>query len=451
MPDRDYLERLARFVGETPYEAIPEPVLARTRDILIDSFAVTAAGMRTPEMMALANQRLAEGAPGRAWVIGTGRTANPQDAAMLNGIAGAWLDFDEGNTLANGHPGVQVIPAALAVAQARGLSGRNFIAAVALGYEFVARIGMATKVKLIVNPHGTFGVAGAALVVARLTGMAPEHMRGLASLAASSCMATNRHTMRDGATVRNWYAGHSGFMGQMAVQLANAGFTGPADGVATTFSLVLGDGFDPEVAVAGLGERWHLTEGYLKRHPTARYAHSAIDALEAALTRVPDGRLDPEAIARIEVRAYQLCAYLANPAPSGWFGTRFSVPFALATLIVGGRDGLTAFGDEAVADPRVMGLASRVELAEDPDLTAAYPAFQRVRLAIELHDGTRFEGRCETTSGEPSRPHDPAALAAKYRELAEPIWGAAHAAALRQAWEQVDTCPDMSRLAPFDP
>lgn len=451
MPAHDYLDRLARFVGETPVEAIPATVLERTREILIDSFAVYAAGMRTPELTTLADQRLAEGAPGRAWVIGTGRTTNPQDAAMLNGIAGAWLDFDEGNTLANGHPGVQVIPAALAVAQARALPGRDFIAAVALGYEFVARIGMATRVKLIVNPHGTFGVAGAALVVARLTGMAPDRLRNLASLAASSCMATNRHTMRDGATVRNWYAGHSGFMGQMAVQLADAGFTGPADGVATTFSLVLGDGFDPGVAVAGLGERWHLTEGYLKRHPTARYAHSAIDALEDTLSRVPGGRLDADAIVRIEVRAYQLCAYLANPAPTGWFGTRFSVPFALATLIVGGRDGLAAFGDAAVADPRVMGLAGRVDLAEDPELTAAYPAFQRVRLAIELRDGTRFEGRCETTTGEPTRPHDPAALAAKYRELAEPIWGAARAAALREAWERVDACPDMSRLVPFNP
>lgn len=447
----DYLERLARFVGETPYDAIPAPVLERTREILIDSIAVTAAGMRAPELAALTERQIAAGAPGRAWVIGSGRTTNPLDAALLNGTAGAWLDFDEGNTLANGHPGVQVIPAALAVAQERGIGGRELIATIALAYEAVARIGMATRVKLIVNPHGTFGVAGAALAVARLTGMPTAQLRNLASLAASTCMATNRHTMRDGATVRNWYAGHSGFMGQMAVRLAAAGFTGPADGVDTTFSLVLGDGFAPEVAVAGLGQRWHLAEGYLKLHPTARYAHSAIDALDDALARVPGRRLAPEAIARIEVRAYKLCAYLANPTPGGWFGTRFSVPFALATLIVGGRDGLAAFGDEAVADRHVMDLASRVELAEDPDFTAAYPAAQRVALTIHLHDGSRVDGQCEITRGEPQRPHDPAALAAKYRELAEPIWGAARAEALRTALAGIDTCPDAAHLVDFNP
>ena len=339
----DYLERLARFVGETPYEAIPAAVLARTREILVDSVAVYATGMRAPELTTLADRQIAAGMPGRAWVIGQGRTSNPQDAAMLNGIAGAWLDFDEGNTLANGHPGVQVIPAALAVAQERGLSGRELLATIALAYEAVARIGRATRVKLIVNPHGTFGVMGAALAVARLSGMPADQLRNLASLAASSCMATNRHTMQDGATVRNWYAGHSAFMGQMAVRLAQSGFSGPKDGVNTTFSLVLGDGFSPEVAVEGLGRDWMLPDGYLKLYPTARYAHSAIDALFDALAKVAGGTIPHEAIERIEVRAYKLAAFLANKAPKDWFGTRFSVPFALATLIVGGRDALAAF------------------------------------------------------------------------------------------------------------
>jgi 2-methylcitrate dehydratase PrpD len=129
--------------------------------------------------------------------VGLEKTTNRIDAAMLNGIAGAWLDFDEGNFLANGHPGIQVIPAALAVAQERGLSGREFLTAVALSYEVVARIGMATKIKLIINPHGTFGVVGAALATARLMGVAASEYRNLASLAASSCVATNRHTMLD--------------------------------------------------------------------------------------------------------------------------------------------------------------------------------------------------------------------------------------------------------------
>ena len=79
----DYLDQLARFVGLTPEEDIPEAVLARTREILLDSFPVLACGMRTPELVALSDKQVASAAPGKSWVIGKGCTTNRLDAAML--------------------------------------------------------------------------------------------------------------------------------------------------------------------------------------------------------------------------------------------------------------------------------------------------------------------------------------------------------------------------------
>ena len=101
----DSLERLARFVGTTPAQDVPAHVLARTREILVDSFPVLACGMRTPELIALSDKQLGSEASGNCWIIGKGRRTNRFDAAMLNGIAGAWLDYDEGNFQANSHPG----------------------------------------------------------------------------------------------------------------------------------------------------------------------------------------------------------------------------------------------------------------------------------------------------------------------------------------------------------
>lgn len=446
----DYLDQLARFVGTFRAEDIPERVLERARLILVDTIAVIAAGMRTPELIALSEAQLESSAAGRAWVIGRGRSANRFDAALLNGIAGAWHDFDEGNTLANGHPGIQVLPTALAIGQERQLHGRDVLAAFALAYEVVARIGMATRVKLIVNPHGTFGVVGAALVAARLTGYPVNKMRALASLAASTCMATNRHTMIDGATIRNWYAGHSSQMGQMALRLAEAGLTGPSDGVNTTFSLVLGDGFSGETAVEGLGDRWLLPDGYLKLYPTARYVHSAIDAWQDAARQLLQP-VDPDTIDRIDIQAYRLAAFLAKQHPSDWFGTRFSVPFAVATLAVGGRSGLDAFDNEAVADPVIRSLCSRIHVSEAPEFTARYPQEQRVSLTVHLRGGGQVTGECVTTSGEPSRPLNPADLDHKFETLAEPIWGQARARQLRDALNAIDRCGDVSTLVDFNP
>lgn len=345
---------------------------------------------------------------------------------------------------------MQVIPAALAVGQELGRSGRAVLATIALAYEVVARIGMATKIKLIINPHGTFGVVGAALATARLTGMPAHQLRNLASLAASTCMATNRHTMLDGATVRNWYAGHSGFMGQMAARLAESGFSGPSDGVNTTFSLVLGDGFSGAKAIEGLGQRWLLMEGYLKLYPTARYVHSAIDAFFDAVAQAPR-RIEPEEVVRIDVSAYRLAAYLANQQPKDWFGTRFSIPFAVATLLVGGRNGLEAFSDTAVADPRVMALAAKVFVTEDESYSATYPADQRVTLVMHLKGGSALRGQCHITSGEPTRPHKTEDLERKYLDLAEPIWGRQRAGQLRDAILTIDTCGDVSQLVNFYP
>ena len=444
MPEQDYLERIGRFVAGTRLEDIPARVLERMKLILADTLAVIAAGMRSPELAALRERQLAAAAPGPAWIVGGRRTANPLDAALLNGIAGAWLDFDEGNFLANGHPGIQVIPSTLAVAQTRGLDGAALLAAMALGYEVVARVGQATKMKLIVNPHGTYGVVGSALAVGRLTGLPGDRFRELASIAASTCMATNRHTMLNGATVRNWYAGHSGYMGQMAARLVECGFTGPADGVQTTFSLVLGDGFSPEAAVDGLGERWLLTEGYIKLYPTARYAHSAIDALFDALRRVPGGRVAPEDVERIDVRAYRMAAFLKNKRPDGWFATRFSIPFAFATLIVGKRSGLDAFSDAALADPEVQQLADLIEVAEEVAYNAAYPERQEVGLTLRLKGGHTYEGRCVVTSGEPGNPHAPGAVEKKYFELADAVWGRPAAQRLLERVMRLETCKNLN-------
>ena len=127
------------------------------------------------------------------------------------------------------------------------------------------------------------------------------------------------------------------------------------------------------------------------------------------------------------------------------------MPFALATLIVGGRDALAAFSNEAVADPRVRALTALIDLSEDPAFTAAYPATQTVEVVIRLKDGRAFAGRSDITSGEPTRPHAPAALADKYLALATPLWGAARAAQLCDALLDIDACPDVSRLVDFNP
>ncbi len=418
-----YLVTLAEFAHNAQLGNLSDRARDRARWVIADCIPVIAAGMQQREMRALVAVHLAQAAPGNAWVIGTGKRAAALDAALLNGTAGTWLELDEGNLFAKGHPGIQVVPAAVALAQEMVCSGGDLLLAVALGYELSSRISRAAQVKLSVHPHGTYGVIGAAIAAGKLKRFSAAQMLELINVAATMGMATSRQTLLDGATVRNIFTGHSGTMGLTAVRLVECGFTGEIDGVSAVYGKVLSDTFDPGKVVAGLGEEWLIADGYFKLHPTGRYAHSAIDALEDLLAKVPGGRLDAVRIERIEVRAYALAAMLAEKNIVSSFGARFSVPFALASILYHGRSGLKSFDDDAVANRQVQALAQRVDLQEDKSFTARYPAAQPVTVRIVMRDGAAHEGRCVVTKGEPANPHQPEELTAKFFDLGAPVWG----------------------------
>ncbi len=426
MSDRtppQYLLTLAEFASKTTVADLTPRARDHARRVLMDCIPVVAAGMQQREMKALVAKHLAQAAPGDAWVLGAGKRAGAPDAALLNGTAGTWLELDEGNLIAKGHPGIQVVPAAVALAQETACSGTDLLLAVALGYELSARISRAAQVKLSVHPHGTYGVIGAAIAAGRLKRFTAPQMLELINVAATMGMATSRKTLLDGATVRNIFTGHSGYMGLMAARLVECGFTGEIDSVSAVYSTVLSDKFDPAQVVAGLGTEWLIAEGYFKLHPTGRYVHSAIDALEDLLAKAPGKRLEVASIERIEVRAYMLAAMLAEKNVVSSFGARFSVPFALASILYHGRSGLGSFDDAAVANADVQGLAQRVDLQEDKAFTARYPAEQVVTVRIVMRDGSVHEGKCVLTKGEPTNPHKPEEVTAKFFELGEPVWG----------------------------
>jgi len=437
------VERLAQFAAQTRLSDIPPPVLSRAKAIIADTVAVIAAGMQAPELKSLCRSHLPGVAAGPCVVIGAGQRTNRLDAALLNGTAGVWLDFDEGNLFMRGHPGIQLIPAALGCAEERRAAGADLLAAVAVAYEACGRVSGASRMKQIIHPHGTFGTIGAAIAAARLEGLDPRLFGGLINLSASIPMANNRHAMLHGGTIRNWGAGYSGYMGQMAVRLAQADFAAAPDALNTVYGSVLGDAFDPQQMVDGLGSRWLLTDGYIKLYPTGRYSHAAMDALIDLLARQPGGRLDPAAVARIEVKTFRLGAMLDVKTVKNAFNTRFSIPFALASIIYHGRCSLECFEEAAVANPAIQSLAQRTDVTEDPEHEARYPREQIADLVVHLKDGQVLRGRCEVMRGEPGSPHDPRDLERKFHELAGPALGRSAAQRLYEGLMSLERIADV--------
>ncbi|OWT73774.1 MULTISPECIES: MmgE/PrpD family protein [unclassified Achromobacter] len=446
--EQHYLDTLARFICDARLTDLDEATLRHGRWVIADSIPVVAAGMQVPEMKTFASNHLAQAAAGHAWVLGTGQRAAPLDAGLLNGSAGCWLELDEGNQFAKGHPGIQVVPAALAVAQETGASGADLLLATILGYEVSSRINRAGNMRLSIHPHGTYGVIGAAIAVGKLRGLDATRMRDLISMSATMGMSTSRNTLLEGSTVRNIYTGHSAYMGQIAARMAQAGFKGERDGVESVYGKgVVSDSYDAASVMHALGQEWLITMGYFKLHPTGRYVHTAIDALEDALAQV-GGRLDAGSVERIDVKGYRLAAMLNGKAITTSFGGRFSIPFALATILHHGHSGLLPFEDAAVANTDVQALVQRVYVEEDAAYTAVYPGLQRCDVTIRFKDGRPpLVGHCEMTKGEHSRPHTQQELQEKFMSLGNPIWGESVTSRLFDACMRIEAISDMREFS----
>lgn len=424
----DHLGELAAFCAETTVDGIGEAPLARAALALADCIGAMVGGAAEPDIAALRDQPFLA-PPGPALLIGTGRKTTPAAAALLNGTAGTVLEMDEGNQFAKGHPGMHVVPAALAVAAMRpGLSGADLLAAIAIGYEAAARVGIATALNPAMHPHGTWGGIGAAVAVQRLAGADAARMRQAMNMAASLGLTTSRRTMLEGGTVRNAFTGMSGQAGVFIGDMLAAGFTADADGVGQVFGRVAGTGFAAEALTEALGERWEVARNYFKMHSCCRFNHAALDALDRILAAEPG--LDPAAVARVEVTSYALAVELDDPAPANVLAAKFSVPFAVATRIATGSSGVESFTAARVADPAIRALAARVSVTEDKAMSAALPDRRPARVAVHLTDGRVLEAETATNRGDWSDPYPQAEIRAKYLSLATRLWRADAAAAI---------------------
>jgi 2-methylcitrate dehydratase PrpD len=436
------LAELARLVAGTPAAAVPGPVRAHATLVVADTVGAILAGSEEPEIRRL--HRSARRAGGPATVLAAGFAgAEPWWAIVANGLAGTMLELDEGNRFARGHPGVHVLPAALAEAERLDRDGPQLLTAFVLGYEVAARLGGAAPVRPGLHMHGVHGVVGAAAAVARLRELDAAATARALAVAAGLTLATSWRTALGGATVRNAYAGVGGGTGWLAVDLAEAGLTALPDMLAETFGRISGQGLDATVVLEDLGARFEVARNYFKLHACCRYNHPAVEALEAILAAGP---LDPARIEGIRVETTALAATMSDRDPPGALGAKFSIPYSLAARLILGHCGVEAFREPALSDARLRGLARRVEVAEDPALTAGMPARRPARVEVRLRGGEVRRAEVDTPAGDFDRPYPVAALRDKFVALAGPLVGAAGAATAWELCRDLEAWPSARRL-----
>ncbi|MBS7706582.1 MmgE/PrpD family protein [Chelatococcus asaccharovorans] len=444
-PQPAWLICFAEFARALDFDDLDAALVAQAKLVLLDCIGAVAAGMQEPETHALVARLARRGGQEGVAAIGAGRRLRADDAAFANGVAGTMLELDEGNSFARGHPGIHVLPAALAARPLAEVNGRDFLLAFILGYEVGARVGAASRLRPTVHPHGTWGTVGAAFATAYLDGADTDALVETINVASTLSIGASLRAMLEGATVRNSFAGFSARNGLSAWDLVASGFTGEIDGVRTVYSGILAEGFNPDVMVEELGARWEIQRNYFKRHAACRFTHGALDVVAKLLAA--HGPIDPAEITGIDVVTYVWAAQLDGQEPANMLAAKFSLPFAVATTIAHGSASVPAFRAPALGDARIVALAKRVKVDEDPAMSAMLPDKRPARVTIRLADGRVLAGETFTNRGDAVDPYGPDEVVAKFMELAVPVWGESHANRIRQA---IDGLDEMTSLTDLD-
>ncbi len=412
---------LAEYAARLRYEDLPPPVIQRAKDCIADTVATILFGFDLPWSRIVVDYAKRNGAGGRSRILGAGDVPlHAPSAALANGALAHAFEMDNLTQPNSGsHPGATTFSAALAIAQERGMSGRETIAAVVAGWEVMIRVGRATKhsnERRGFHAPGTTGPFGAAVAAGRLMKFDAERMTNAIGIAASTAGGLLEFARSGtGAMVKRLHLGRAAEGGVLAASLAADGFTGPVSALEgqAGFLKVLCNEFDMAELTRGLGRDYVTMSILLKRFPAHITAHTPLQAIEEL--REAHGFAGAD-VASISIAGEERVARVNNiPAPADLMMAQYSVPFCVALALYRDPRDPRSFDDAAVRDPDIRSLASRVTITVDREVHAHGALASTVTVALK--DGRTFTRRVEHFKGTPQNPLSPAEVREKFLRL----------------------------------
>ncbi|MBU6256836.1 MAG: MmgE/PrpD family protein [Burkholderiales bacterium] len=423
-------EVLAQFAADLRVRALPEVVLHHAKRAVIDWYASLYPGLAMPAVQVL-EAAMSEDLDRGAARLALGRAATVRAAALINGTAAHAAEIDDSFRDAMVHPGAAIMAAALAVGQARAVSGVDFLRAVVLGYEVSTRIGV-----VMGSPHyrywhntGTMGSFGAAAAAGSLLGLDEDAQAQSLALVATFT-AGLQQAFRTEAMAKPLHAGRAAEAGVLAAQLAARGMRGSLDVLEGESGLgqAMSNGPDWSHIGATLGTDWHITRLTFKNHVGCGHTFAAIDGALALQQQVGFSHADIQAV---HLGVYQSTLDMApHVDPQTADQARFSLHYMVASALVHGSVRLSAFEPERLNDPATRALMQRIRKALDPEVDAGFPGRRAARVTLALRDGRVLTHLQPDRKGDPELPLSDADLEGKLLELAGPVIGEHEARAL---------------------
>ena len=411
-------EHLSSYVAGLAYDDIPAEAAHGMKVRLVDTIGC-AAGGRDGEPVTLARELAREAVattPGRVWF--TGERTTPELAVFTNELMVRYLDFNDTYfAMDGGHPS-DTIAATLTLSDALGLNGQDALVAMVAAYEVFCGLNEVQKPSVRFIDHSLHVAIGSAAGASKALGLDAERTGNAISIALTANLGLR--VARDGQ-LSMWKAGsaaNTAQAGVFAARLAQKGMTGPTEPFYADSGLagMLG-ARTPLPALGGTAHRFHTNLSSIKAFP-AQFNAQATTWAALGLRERLGGRL-PDKIA---IRTYRQ-AVTSAADPEKWHvhdreTADHSIPYLVAVALLDGE--VTAarqFSDERIADPAVHELMARIEVTEDPDMTARFPGAQAARIEATVAGETHVI-EIEDSKGNAANPLSDEEVEAKFRSLA---------------------------------
>jgi 2-methylcitrate dehydratase PrpD len=404
----------AKNLVNVTFDDLPTEVVEITKKEVLDTLAVAVAGLGQPGPKELLELVQEWGGKEEATVIGCRQKVPAPNAAQVNATLTHTRDYDDVHEQAVMHPGVVTIPPAMAMAELKGgLSGKEFITAIALGVDMICRLGLGTRPG--VSPIQTgwhftalYGYPTAALTAGRILGLDEEKMVNAFGIAYHQCSGNGQCTI-DGALTKRMGPGFSVRGGVTAALLARKGVTGARnclEGQEGLFKVYHHGEYDRDILTHDLGQFFEGINVSIKPYPCCRGVHPSIDAAQALRTKY---NIDPKNIQEIHFSTgaanYKLLCtpFEAKVRPRNPVDAQFSIPWGIATMLTRGQVNMSDYTSEAIQNKEILELTGKLQAEVDHALDNPR-GIEPARIKVVMANGDIFTEEVQFALGTPSRP-----------------------------------------------
>ena len=422
--EKDVAYALARNVVRVNYNDLPPKVVEVTKMSVLDTLGVIAAASGTVPGIAQMVELVKEtGGREESTIMGFGGRVPAWMAAFVNAAMGHALDYDDLHHGAMVHPSSPVVTAGFAVAERRGgVTGRDFITAVALGIDVACRLGMSVPLKGTWHPTTVFGVFGAAATSGKLLGLDEERM--VDALGIAFCHSAGTMELREGVGsnlggLRDAFPAKGGVLSALMAHKGISGIKNSFEGRAGLFPVYFNGEYDREGLISELGKRFEGANVGFKPWPSCGTTHIYIDA---TLQIVSEHNIAPEDIEEITATVGDFAQRLFVPLeerrrPTTTLDAKYSIPFTVATAAARRKVAIKDFMPDGIKNPASLEIAQKVVPKYDPAFTTI-KGRPPGEIEIRTKQGKVYQKRLEVPYGHHTNPLGHEDIVKKFRDCA---------------------------------